>query len=79
MVLTMAEAVKLMLKRSGNSIASVSRSLGYGTPAAIANMLTRGSLRLTMATKIANVCGYKLVMVPAKAEVDDAIEITEET
>ena len=79
MRLTMSEAIKLMLRRSGNSIASVSRTLGYNTPASIENMLTRGSLRLDMTAKKAGVCGYKVMLVPEKMEIDDAIEITEET
>ena len=78
MILTMPEAIKLMLKRSGHSIASVSRRLGYNTPASIANMLTRGSLRLDMTAKIAGACGYKVMLIPEQMEIDDAIEINEE-
>ena len=78
MRLASSEAIKLMIKRTGNSITSVGRTLGYGGPASIANMLTRDSMKLSMAAKIAEVCGYKLLFVPKRMEIDDSIEIVGE-
>ena len=74
--LSVKEAVKLMLMRSGKSIAGVTRELGLGTPGNLSQMINNESLKLKISGAIAEVCGYKLIFLPDDYDMpDDAIEI----
>ena len=75
MVLRASEAIRLMIRRTGNNIASVGREIGYKSPANIVNMLNRDSMKLNMAAIIAEICGYKIVLVPEDTEIENGIEI----
>lgn len=73
--LNVKEAYKLMLLRANKSIAGISRELELGTPANLSQMINNESLKLKIGANVANVCGYKLMLVPDDYEIEDAIEI----
>ena len=49
--------------------------MGYKTPASLINMITRGSIRMSVGAAMAKKCGYKMVLMPEDYECDEAIEI----
>ena len=75
MKVTSSEAVRLMAMRSGMSLAGVSREMKMKMPTNLRNMVSRGSLRADVLADVAKACGYKMVLVPADAEIEDCIEI----
>ena len=75
MELTVTEALRVLAMRVNKSIAQISREMGYKTPASLINMITRGSIRMSVGAAMAKKCGYKMVLMPEDYECDEAIEI----
>lgn len=75
--ISVKEALKLMLMRSGKSIAGVTKELGLGTAGNLSQMINNETMRLKLAASIADVCGYKLVLLPDDVDTNevDGIEI----
>ena len=73
--LTVNEALRLMSKRAGKSLTQISREITEATPAAFLNMVSRGSMKMSVGASMAEACGYKLMLVPDDYEIEDAIEI----
>ena len=74
MRVTLSEGLKLMAKRAEKTLAQVSREMGV-KPNSLSNLLSRGKMQTPVAMKMADVCGYKLVLVPENTEIKDGIEI----
>lgn len=70
-ILRVKEALKLIVMRSGKSIAKISEDLGFKQRASISQMINRESIRLDVAATVIKECGYKLVAIPDDVDVDD--------
>lgn len=75
MKLSVTEALRLLSMRTGISQAKISKVLGYKTSASLINMITRGTIRMKVGAAMAEACGYKMVLIPADMEIEEAIEI----
>lgn len=76
MRLTVTEGLRFLALKVNKSIAQISRAMGYKTPASLINMITRGSIRMDVGAKMAEECGYRMILLPNDYEMpDDAIEI----
>lgn len=74
-VLGVTDALKIIARRCGKSIAQICREMKMGTPANLVSMVNRGSMKMDVGAKFAKHCGYKLVLVPEDADITDGIEI----
>lgn len=73
--LNVTEAFKLLFMRQGKMQKDISKELGLGTPANLANMINRGSIRVRVGAAVVEACGYKMMLVPKEVEIEDGIEI----
>ena len=69
------EGIKLLAALVGKSLAQISREMGYKMPTYLVNMVSRGSVRAGILARIAEVCGYELMLVPKGTEIDNSITI----
>jgi len=75
MKLNVTEGLRLLAIKVGRSMAKISKDMGYKTPASLINMITRGSIRMSVGAAMCEKCGYKMVLVPEDVDVPDGIEI----
>ncbi len=67
-----------MVRRAEKTLTQVSREMGV-KPNSISNLLSRGKMQTPVVMRMAETCGYKLVLVPDSVEVKDGIEISCDT
>lgn len=77
MKLSVADALRMVIMLKGKSMAQVCRELGMGTPANLTSMIARGGVKMSTGAKIAENCGYRLVLVPEGevGKIENGIEI----
>jgi len=62
--LSVTEGLRLVIMRAKKSMAQVCRELGMGTPANLTNMILNGGVKMRVGARIAENCGYQLMLVP---------------
>ena len=75
MKVSVVESIKLLGMRAGKSMAQISREMGMKLPTNLINMLARGDVKASVMSRIAEVCGYELMLVPKGTEVENGIAI----
>jgi len=78
MKVTIAEAIRLVAMRAGKSIAQVSRDMGMKASSNLVNMMARGDVKSSVLTRIADVCGYELALIPKGEDTENVITIKED-
>ena len=71
MLLSVKEALKFVVMRSGKTLTKIGEEFGYKQRASLSQMINKESIRLDMAASLVKACGYKLVVIPDDVEVDD--------
>ena len=64
------EIIRDMMSKNGMRGVDLAERLGVGTTA-LANRLNRGVLSTTVLTKMLEIFGYKIVLVPKSTELED--------
>lgn len=78
MKVSVKEAIRMIAARAGKSLAQISREVTDSTPAAFVNMVSRGSMKMSVGAMVGEKCGYKLMYVPVDVDIEDGIEIRAE-
>ena len=64
MKLSVTDALRTIIVLAGKSMARVCKELGMGTPANLTSMIANGGVKMKVGAKIAENCGYRLMLVP---------------
>lgn len=64
MKVSVTEALRMIASRANKSLAQLSREITKGTPAAFVNMVSRGSMKMSVGAVVGEKCGYTLMYVP---------------
>lgn len=77
MKVSVTEALRMIASRANKSLAQLSREITKGTPAAFVNMVSRGSMKMSVGAVVGEKCGYTLMYVPNDQvdSIEDGIEI----